>query len=141
MPGRTIELPKSGFALEIDGRLKTELSTKEGAEHGAIELKRRFPMLQIRIYDAGTQSRHDLPGSRLTFTGPGKQRRTAAGQGTLSLNECRVLDRGPEGVRECLSARRRSHLPARLVDVDYKDIDLPSVTSRLKQSPKASDTG
>ena len=62
MPGRTIELPKSGFALEIDGRLKTEFSTKEGAEHGAIELKRRFPMLQIRIYDAGTQSRHDLPG-------------------------------------------------------------------------------
>ena len=61
MPGRTIELPKSGFALEIDGRLKTEFSTKEGAEHGAIELN-RFPMLQIRIYDAGTQSRHDLPG-------------------------------------------------------------------------------
>ena len=52
MHGRTIELPKSGFALEIDGRLKTEFSTKEGAEQGAIELKRRFPMLQIRIYDA-----------------------------------------------------------------------------------------
>ena len=61
MPGRTIELPKSGFALEIDGRLKIEFSTKEGAEHGAIELNRRFPMLQIRIYDADTQSRHDLP--------------------------------------------------------------------------------
>jgi hypothetical protein len=38
MPGRTIELPKSGLALEIDGRLKTEFSTKEGAERGAIEL-------------------------------------------------------------------------------------------------------
>ncbi len=61
MPGRTIELPKSGFALEIDGRLKTEFSTKEGAEHGASELKRRFPMLQIRIYDAASQSRHDFP--------------------------------------------------------------------------------
>ena len=61
MPCRTIELPKSGFALEIDGRLKTEFSTKEGAEHGAIELKRRFPMLQIRIYAAASQSRHDLP--------------------------------------------------------------------------------
>ena len=61
MPGRTIELPKSGFALEIDGRLKTEFSTKEGAERGAIELKRRFPMLQIRIYDAASQSRHDFP--------------------------------------------------------------------------------
>jgi hypothetical protein len=59
MPGQSIELPKSGFALEIDGRLKTEFSTKEGAEHGAIELKRRFPMLQIRIYDAAAQSRHD----------------------------------------------------------------------------------
>jgi hypothetical protein len=31
------------------------MGTKEGAEHGAIELKRRFPMLQIRIYDAGTK--------------------------------------------------------------------------------------
>jgi hypothetical protein len=61
MPIRTIELPKNGFALEIDGRLKTEFSTKEGAEQGAIELKRRFPMLQIRIYDAASQSRHDLP--------------------------------------------------------------------------------
>jgi hypothetical protein len=56
MPGRTIDLPKSGFALEIDGRLKTEFSTKEGAEHGAMELKRRFPMLQIRIYDASALS-------------------------------------------------------------------------------------
>jgi hypothetical protein len=61
MPGRTVELPKAGFAIEIDGRLKTEFSTKEGAEHGAIELKRRFPMLQIRVYDALTQARHDLP--------------------------------------------------------------------------------
>ena len=65
MPGQTMELLKSGFALEIDGRLKTEFSTKEGAEHGAIELKRRFPMLQIRIYDAAAQSRHDLPSSLL----------------------------------------------------------------------------
>jgi hypothetical protein len=61
MPSRTIELPKAGFAIEIDGGLKTEFSTKEGAELGALELKRRFPMLQIRIYDAGAQARHDLP--------------------------------------------------------------------------------
>jgi hypothetical protein len=26
-------------------------------------LKRRFPMLQIRIYEAATHSRHDLPSS------------------------------------------------------------------------------
>jgi hypothetical protein len=60
MPSRTIELPNSGFAIEIAGRLKTEFSAREGAEHGAVELKRRFPMHQIRICDAGTQSRHDL---------------------------------------------------------------------------------
>jgi hypothetical protein len=68
MPGRTTELPKSGFALEIDGRLKTEFSTREGAERGAIELKRRFPLLQIRIYDADTQTRQRF--SRLSADGP-----------------------------------------------------------------------
>jgi hypothetical protein len=54
------DLPKTGYALEIDGRIKTEFSTKEGAERGAIELKRRFPTLQIRVYDAETQSRHEV---------------------------------------------------------------------------------
>jgi hypothetical protein len=37
MPNRTIELPKAGFAIEIDGRLKTEFATRESAERGAIE--------------------------------------------------------------------------------------------------------
>jgi len=54
------DLPKTGFALEIDGRIKTEFTTKEGAEQGAIELKRRFPTLQVRVYDAQTQSRHEV---------------------------------------------------------------------------------
>jgi hypothetical protein len=61
MPNRSIELPKSGFAIEIDCRPKTEFSAREGAERGAVELKRRFPMLQIRIYDDDSQSRDDLP--------------------------------------------------------------------------------
>jgi hypothetical protein len=57
---RSNELPKTGFALEIDGRIKTEFDTREGAESGAIELKRRFPALQIRVYDAQTNSRHEV---------------------------------------------------------------------------------
>jgi hypothetical protein len=61
MPTRTTELPRAGFAIEIDGRLKTEFATKEGAEQGAIELKRRFPTLQIRVFEAGTHARHELP--------------------------------------------------------------------------------
>jgi hypothetical protein len=60
MAHRSNELPKTGFAVEIDGRIKAEFNTREGAENGAIELKRRFPALQIRLYDAETQSRHDV---------------------------------------------------------------------------------
>ncbi|WP_461315231.1 hypothetical protein [Bradyrhizobium embrapense] len=36
----------------IDGQVKTEFKTREGAEAGARDLKRRFPVLQVRLYDA-----------------------------------------------------------------------------------------
>ena len=48
------ELPTTGYALEVDGRLKTQFETKEGARSGAEELKKRFPMLRIKVYDAVT---------------------------------------------------------------------------------------
>jgi len=51
MAPRSSQLPKTGFAVEIDGRIKAEFNTREGAENGAIELKRRFPALRIRLYD------------------------------------------------------------------------------------------
>ena len=57
---RSNALPKAGFAIEIDGGIKAEFDTREGAETGAIELKRRFPTLQIRVYDAQTNSRHEV---------------------------------------------------------------------------------
>ena len=37
------ELPTTGYALEVDGRLKTKFETREGARSGAEELKKRFP--------------------------------------------------------------------------------------------------
>src|SRR5258708_39827417 len=55
MPSHSAELPKTGFAIEIDGRLKTEFTTKEEAEQGAPELKRRLPVLQGRLCGAGAQ--------------------------------------------------------------------------------------
>jgi hypothetical protein len=51
-------LPTNGFALVVDGRIKTEFSTREGAEQGALDLKRRFPMLQIGVYDAHEKQHH-----------------------------------------------------------------------------------
>lgn len=54
------ELPSSGYALEVDGRLKAEFATRDGAKTGGVELKRRFPMLQIRIYDAETKAREEI---------------------------------------------------------------------------------
>jgi hypothetical protein len=60
MVAATRELPASGYALEVDGRLKTEFATKDGARAGGEELKKRFPMLQIRIYDAQTSVREEI---------------------------------------------------------------------------------
>lgn len=54
------ELPASGYALEVDGRLKAEFATRDGAKSGAKELKKRFPMLRIRIYDAETKTREEI---------------------------------------------------------------------------------
>jgi hypothetical protein len=60
MVGATGELPASGYALEVDGRLKAEFATRDGARAGGEELKKRFPMLQIKIYDAQTNAREEI---------------------------------------------------------------------------------
>lgn len=54
------QLPALGYALEVDGRLKAEFATRDGAETGAVELKKRFPMLRIKIYDAQTKTREEV---------------------------------------------------------------------------------
>ena len=60
MVAATRELPAYGYALEVDGRLKAEFTTRDGARAGGEELKKRFPMLQIRIYDAHTNAREEI---------------------------------------------------------------------------------
>jgi len=80
MPQAHSELPTSGFAIEVDGRLKTQFSTPEGARSGAEELKRRFPMLQVRIYDAAANA--------FGWRTPGRQVRASA-YGLLVARELR----------------------------------------------------
>jgi hypothetical protein len=53
-------MPAKGFAVVVDGLIKTEFETREGATNGAQELKGRFQALQIKIYDAGTKSDQEV---------------------------------------------------------------------------------
>ena len=46
------DLPASGFAMLVDGRVKREFNTEEAAVKAAKDLKGRFPMLQVKVYDA-----------------------------------------------------------------------------------------
>jgi hypothetical protein len=50
-------LMTEGFGLEVDGRMKTTFSTQEAAQKSAQDLKARFPMLQVKVYDAAVHMR------------------------------------------------------------------------------------
>ena len=53
-------LPTMGYALEVDGRLKAEFETKDGVRTGAAELKKRFPTLRVKVYDAQTKTEEEI---------------------------------------------------------------------------------
>src|SRR5215469_13574861 len=44
--------PVSGYNLLVDGHFKNQFGTLKQAKATATELKRRFPMLRVEIYDA-----------------------------------------------------------------------------------------
>jgi hypothetical protein len=45
-------LPTSGYALVVDGQDKASFSARDQAVKAARDLKGRFPMLQVKVYDA-----------------------------------------------------------------------------------------
>ena len=49
---RDKDLPTSGYALIVDGHFKATFASTDQALKAAKELKGRFPMLQIKVYDA-----------------------------------------------------------------------------------------
>ena len=53
----------TGYGLVVDGHLKSEFETKDRALKAAEDLKNRFPMLQIRVFDAEqNRSEEIVPG-------------------------------------------------------------------------------
>jgi len=51
-------LMTEGFGLEVDGRMKAVFPTQEEAQKSAENLKARYPLLQVKVYDAGGAHAH-----------------------------------------------------------------------------------
>jgi len=45
-------MPTTGFALSVDGKLKTMYETAKEATTAASKLKQSFPVVQVAVYDA-----------------------------------------------------------------------------------------
>jgi PP-loop superfamily ATP-utilizing enzyme len=56
----TTALPAIGYALIVDGQVKTEFKTQDHALKAARELKGRLPMLQVKIYDAESKRSEEM---------------------------------------------------------------------------------
>jgi hypothetical protein len=56
--------PTEGFSIEVDGKLKSQHPTAEAAEKVGAELKRKFPVLQVMVYDAVGRTRTLIDGTK-----------------------------------------------------------------------------
>ena len=52
VPKPRSDVPVIGCALIVDGQAKADFETHDQARQAARELKARFPMLQVKVYDA-----------------------------------------------------------------------------------------
>jgi hypothetical protein len=52
--------PSDGFALVVDGRLKTKYDDEATAKKAGADLLSRFPKLQVQIYNAATKTRSSI---------------------------------------------------------------------------------
>jgi hypothetical protein len=52
--------PTAGYSLVVDGHFKTHYDDEKAAQEAGAELFRKFPMLQVQIYDAATKTRSPL---------------------------------------------------------------------------------
>jgi hypothetical protein len=50
-------IPSEGYVLEIDGKFKLGFETSELAMKSALELKKKYPQIQVNVYDAKEHAR------------------------------------------------------------------------------------
>ena len=44
--------PIEGYIIEIDGKFKSEFESSEAAMKAGLELKKKYPHIQVKVYDA-----------------------------------------------------------------------------------------
>ena len=49
--------PTEGYILEVDGKFKTEFETSAAAMKAGLELKKKYPQIQVKVYDAKERTR------------------------------------------------------------------------------------
>jgi hypothetical protein len=54
---RAHSLPTEGYVLEIDGKLKTEYPDADAAFAAGTQIKKNYPSVQVKIYDAKERTR------------------------------------------------------------------------------------
>jgi hypothetical protein len=50
-------IPSEGYILEIDGKFKSEFETSDAAMKSALDLKKKYPQIQVNVYDAKEHAR------------------------------------------------------------------------------------
>jgi hypothetical protein len=50
-------LPAEGYAVAVDGKIKSAFKTSEEAFKTGLEIKRKFPLVQVIVYDAENKTR------------------------------------------------------------------------------------
>jgi hypothetical protein len=50
-------IPSEGYVLEIDGKFKAEFETSDAAMKSALDLKKKYPQIQVAVYDAKEHAR------------------------------------------------------------------------------------
>ena len=58
-----------GFGMEVDGQMKAVFDAKEAAEREALELKTKYPMLQVKVYDASQKTSAVITGKQASSDG------------------------------------------------------------------------
>ena len=58
-------LPVEGYGVLIDGKIKSHYATSEDAVKAGQDIKRKFPMVQVMLFDAanGTRTAVELSGA------------------------------------------------------------------------------